>query len=212
MGFCNTDALPAQLLPGRYTILDAAQPALPAAAAPACALMVQDNMPSDSNRQSASDTVIRTAVRASSSASDGSRICVNGVLLSVRALHHPLLHGKTVQHNFTFHDDSAMHCAALGNLHRAVALCRRDSSAASASVCRSVLSPDNCVPAPAALCSGKPGILCRPVRPIPSRRIQLCSSLRLKAKLNADAHLAAVHSFGIYCSNAAHGAADRFCR
>ena len=31
-----------------------------------------------------------------------------------------LLHGKAVQHSFTFHDDSAMHCAALGYLHRAV--------------------------------------------------------------------------------------------
>ena len=31
-----------------------------------------------------------------------------------------LLHGKTVQYRFTFHDDSAMHGAALGYLHRAV--------------------------------------------------------------------------------------------
>ena len=29
-------------------------------------------------------------------------------------------HGKAVQHSFTFHDDSAMHGAALGYLHRAV--------------------------------------------------------------------------------------------
>ena len=78
----------------------------------ACALMVQDSMPSDSNRQSASDTVIRTAVRASSSASGSSRICVNGVLLfSTRTASSSCI-GKTVQHSFTFHDDSAMHGAA----------------------------------------------------------------------------------------------------
>lgn len=43
-----------------------------------------------------------------------------------------LLHGKTVQYRFTFHDDSAMHGAALGYLHRAVGV-QKDSSAASAS-------------------------------------------------------------------------------